>query len=154
MKPKGKKCRFMLLVQTWWFALSNELEDRTKGSENPGSKSFFRILIGIGTALRIGGKDRDPNLKIQIPIRSFIVPSHVTWARHCLDIVVCSWKEALPWSLNMMEVRFAFNTFNQMLFWRIEQATFALRINYFKFPGVNTSHSQSRIYGKDLFIYS
>ena len=35
----------------------NVLEDRTKGSENPGFKSFLRILIGIGTALRIGGKD-------------------------------------------------------------------------------------------------
>ena len=41
----------------------NELEDRTKGSENPGSKSFLRILIGIGTPLRIGGKDRDISLE-------------------------------------------------------------------------------------------
>ena len=45
------------------YFICNVLEDRTKGSENPGSKSFLRILIGIGTALRIGGKDRDPNLK-------------------------------------------------------------------------------------------
>ena len=26
---------------------TNALEDRTKGSEDPGSKSFLRILIGI-----------------------------------------------------------------------------------------------------------
>ena len=42
------------------------MEDRTKGSENPGSKSFLRILIGIGTGLRIGRKDLDPFLKNQI----------------------------------------------------------------------------------------
>ena len=36
-----------------------ELEDGTKGSENPVSRSFWRIFIGIWTALRIGAKDLD-----------------------------------------------------------------------------------------------
>ena len=40
----------------------NVLEDQTKESANPGFKSFLRILIGIGTAVRIGGKDRNPLL--------------------------------------------------------------------------------------------
>ena len=57
---------------TYWrgCATTNVLEDRTKGSENPGSKSFLRILIGIGTALRIGGKDRDSLAPNASPIRS------------------------------------------------------------------------------------
>ena len=49
--------------------LVNELEDRTKGSENPGSRSFLRILIWIWTALRIGLKDLDPFLPNQIQIQ-------------------------------------------------------------------------------------
>ena len=47
--------------------------DRIKGSEDPGSRSFFRILIGIWTALRIGRKDLDPfqGYSNQIPIPYF-----------------------------------------------------------------------------------
>ena len=57
-------------VVFWKFwLLSNELEDRTKGSENPGSRSFLRILIWIWTALRIGLKDLDPFLPNQIQIQ-------------------------------------------------------------------------------------
>ena len=49
----------------------NVFKDWIKGSEDPGSRSFFRILIGIWTALRIGRKDLDPFLGYsnKIPIQ-------------------------------------------------------------------------------------
>ena len=61
----------------------NELEDRTKGSENPGSRSFLRILIWIWTALRIGPKDLDPFLPISIQIQILIL----TFTFHILALL-------------------------------------------------------------------
>ena len=53
--------------------IGNVFKDRIKGSEDPGSRSFFRILIGIWTAPRIGRKDLDPfqGYSNQIPIPYF-----------------------------------------------------------------------------------
>ena len=49
--------------------MGNVFKDLTKGSEDPGSRSFLRILIGIWSPLRIWQKDLDPFWQISIQIQ-------------------------------------------------------------------------------------
>ena len=124
----------------------NELEDRTKGSENPGFRSFLRILIGIGTGLRIGGKDLDPFLENQVPIQSFC-GSHFLWkcATQSYGLVwtLSFFRYVLERSIEKqalvhkrMEVRLQNFQLQWGITWRYLRF---FRFTHFKIPGVNTS---------------